>query len=111
MSCRSPFPEAIGDVDDTLERVYDRAGENRDQFAVAPVVLWLEKTTLELPADLKDAIKREAARQGLSEAEVIRRSIRCSVGADRPRPQGGLVSSGQPIARRVDQLLDGFGER
>ncbi|MHB1501029.1 MAG: ribbon-helix-helix domain-containing protein [Candidatus Dormibacteria bacterium] len=71
----------------------------------------MEKTTLYLPEDLKVAIKRAAAQQGVSEAEVIRESIRQVVGASRPRPQGGLFSSGQPIARQADELLAGFGER
>ena len=71
----------------------------------------VEKTTVYLPDDLKAAVKRAAIQQGVSEAEVIRQSIRHMVGDTRPRPRGGLFSSGQPIARRVDELLAGFGER
>jgi len=71
----------------------------------------VEKTTLYLPEDLKVAIRRTATQRGLSEAEVIRQSIRLAVGASRPRPHGGLFSSGQPIARQADELLAGFGER
>lgn len=71
----------------------------------------MEKTTLYLPDDLKTAIKRAAAQQGASEAEIIRQSIRQVVGGARPRPHGGLFSSGRPIARRTDELLAGFGER
>ena len=71
----------------------------------------MEKTTLYLPDDLKVAIKRVAAQQRVSEAEVIRQAIRRVVGNVRPRPNGGLFSSGQPIARRTDELLAGFGER
>ena len=71
----------------------------------------MEKTTLYLPDDLKAAVKRAAARKQISEAEVIRQSIRQVVGAVRPRPRGGLFSSGHPIARRTDELLSGFGER
>jgi hypothetical protein len=71
----------------------------------------VEKTTLYLPDDLKAAIKRAASQQGVSEAEVIRQSIRQTVGNVRPRPRGGLFSSDQPIARRTDELLAGFGER
>lgn len=71
----------------------------------------MDKTTLYLPDDLKMAVKRAAAQQGVSEAEVIRRSIRQSVGNVRPRPRGGLFASGEPIARRADELLAGFGER
>lgn len=71
----------------------------------------MEKTTLYLPDDLKAAVKHAAARQGVSEAEVIRQSIRHMVGDARPRPRGGLFSSGRPTARQADELLAGFGER
>ena len=71
----------------------------------------MEKTTLYLPEDLKAAIKRAASARGISEAEVIRESIRKSVGGVRPRPRGALYSSGKPIARQAEELLVGFGER
>ncbi len=71
----------------------------------------VEKTTLYLPEDLKVAVKRAAAERGVSEAEIIRESIRVSVGDVRPRPRGALYSSGQPIARHAEEMLAGFGER
>lgn len=71
----------------------------------------MEKTTVYLPEDLKAALKRTAAQRGMSEAEVIRESIRQTVTEVRPRPRGGLFSSGHPIARRAEELLTGFGER
>lgn len=71
----------------------------------------MEKTTVYLPDDLRDAVKRAARARGVSEAEVIREALRAAVGADRPRPRGGLFRSGDPIAERVDELLAGFGER
>lgn len=71
----------------------------------------MDKTTVYLPAELKSAIKRAARRRGISEAEVIRDSIRSSVGDERPRPRGGLFSSGAPIAREADKHLVDFGER
>jgi Ribbon-helix-helix protein, copG family len=71
----------------------------------------VEKTTLYLPEDLKAAVKRAATERGISEAEVIRESIRLSVGGVRPRPRGGLYSSRRPIARRAEEMLAGFGER
>lgn len=71
----------------------------------------MEKTTVYLPSDLKAAVKNAARQRGVSEADVIRESIRAKVGARKPRPRGGLYSSPEPIARRVDELLDGFGER
>ena len=64
-----------------------------------------------LPPELKTAIKRAAKRRGISEAEVIRESIRDAVGAERPRPRGGLFASGRPIAREADAHLRGFGTR
>jgi hypothetical protein len=71
----------------------------------------MEKTTLYLPGDLKSAVKRAAAERGVSEAEIIRESIRVSVGGVRPRARGALYSSGQPIARDAEEMLAGFGER
>ncbi|MBU9766053.1 ribbon-helix-helix protein, CopG family [Mycobacterium sp. TNTM28] len=71
----------------------------------------MEKTTAHLPGDLKAAVKRTAEARGISEAEVIRESIRAGVIAAKPRPLGGLYSGSEPIARRADDLLDGFGER
>jgi hypothetical protein len=71
----------------------------------------MDKTTVYLPAELKTAVKQTAQRRGMSEAEVIRESIRTAVGHVRPAPRGGLYSGSDPMARRVDELLDGFGER
>jgi hypothetical protein len=71
----------------------------------------MDKTTIYLPTELKSAIKRVARQRGVSEAEVIRDSIRDAVGDDRPRPRGGLFASGVPIAREADEHLPGFGER
>jgi hypothetical protein len=71
----------------------------------------MDKTTIYLPADLKAAVKRAARRRRVSEAEVIRSSIRSAMEAQRPSPRGGLFASGSPIARDTDRLLEGFGER
>lgn len=71
----------------------------------------MEKTTIYLPDDLKVAVKRAAAHNGVSEAEIIRDSVRQTVGTTQPGPRGGLFSSGHPIARHADELLSGFGER
>ena len=70
----------------------------------------VDKTTVYLPEDLKAAVKRAAKRRGVSEAEVIRDSIRMGVGGDKPRPRGALYSGREPIANRVDELMHGFGE-
>jgi metal-responsive CopG/Arc/MetJ family transcriptional regulator len=71
----------------------------------------MDKTTIYLPADLKSAIKRAARRRGVSEAEVVRDSIRTAIGGERPHPRGGLFASGAPIARQEEEHLTGFGER
>jgi metal-responsive CopG/Arc/MetJ family transcriptional regulator len=69
------------------------------------------KTTIYLPDDLKEAIVRVARQRGMSEAEVIRESLRETVGRRRPKPRGGLFAGGSPIAREADRHLAGFGER
>ncbi|MGB9226825.1 MAG: CopG family transcriptional regulator [Mycobacterium sp.] len=71
----------------------------------------MQKTTACLPHDLKAAVKRAAQERTVSEAEVIRESIR--VGRRRARPRASWWASPRPrtIARRVDDLLEGFGER
>jgi len=69
------------------------------------------KTTIYLPDDLKEAIVRVARQRGTSEAEVIRESLRSTVGRRRQKPRGGLFASGSPIARDADRHLAGFGER
>ncbi|MCV7157835.1 ribbon-helix-helix domain-containing protein [Mycolicibacterium brisbanense] len=71
----------------------------------------MEKTTVRLPDDLKAAVKRAARERGVSEAEVIRESIRVSVSTKKPRPRGGLFAGPEPLAGRANELLEGFGER
>ncbi|MFN2321782.1 MAG: CopG family transcriptional regulator [Trueperaceae bacterium] len=68
----------------------------------------MRKTSVYLPEELKDALAREAARRGGSEADVIRAALRDAVA--RPVPTAGLFET-EPFAERVDELLDGFGER
>lgn len=69
----------------------------------------MEKTTLYLPAELKAAIEREARARGIAEAQVIREAIADAV--VRPAPRAGLFESAEPMAARVDELLEGFGSR
>lgn len=76
----------------------------------------MNKTTVYLTDDLRDGVKRLTAARGVAEAEVIRDAIRQVVAKDRPKPKFGLISGGEPIAHRVDELLKGdadhkgFGE-
>jgi len=65
------------------------------------------KTTVYIPEDLKRALEVEAAASGLSEARIIREAIAARVGS--ARPAVGFLD-GEPIAERVDELLEGFGE-
>jgi predicted transcriptional regulator len=69
----------------------------------------MEKTTLYLPADLKAAVERQARVRGVAEAQIIREAIAAAV--IRPAPRAGLIESQEPIASRVDELLEGFGSR
>ena len=72
----------------------------------------MDKTTVYLPLELKTALRRVARQRGVSEAEVIRESIRQAVaGSTGPGPTGGLYAGRERIARDVDAQLRGFGER
>lgn len=71
----------------------------------------MEKTSVYLPTDLKLALRRAARRRRMSEAALIRESIRHAVLDDRQAPRGGLFESGAPIARQADEHLRGFGDR
>ena len=73
----------------------------------------MQKTTIYLPDDLKAALEYAAAETRCSEAELIREGIRIVIARHQPpEPQSGIFESGDPSSsERVDELLDGFGER
>ena len=73
----------------------------------------MEKTTVYLPDDLKRALRRVARSTGRSEADLIREGIGMVTGTHRiAEPRLPLFESGQPsLAERVEELLEGFGER
>lgn len=71
----------------------------------------MDKTTVYLPVELKTALRRVARERGVSEAEVIRDSIRRAVASERPGPRAGLFAGSEPVARDADAHLRGFGER
>jgi len=73
----------------------------------------MEKTTVYLPDDLKEALRRAARSTGRSEADLIREGIGLVTGTHRiAEPRLPLFESGQPdLAAHVDELLAGFGER
>ncbi|MEX2553099.1 MAG: ribbon-helix-helix protein, CopG family [Actinomycetota bacterium] len=58
--------------------------------------------------DLKAGLAREARKRGSSKAEVIRQAIADAIAA--PSPCTGFLDA-EPVAERVDELLQGFGSR
>lgn len=73
----------------------------------------MEKTTVYLPDNLKRALRRAARSSGRSEADLIREGIGMVTGTHRiAEPRLPLFESGQPdLAGRVDEHLEGFGDR
>jgi hypothetical protein len=73
----------------------------------------MHKTTLYLTDDLKRGLSRAAERRGCSEAALIREALRTVVDTtEAPRPRLPLFASGdRTLAERVDEALEGFGER
>jgi Arc/MetJ-type ribon-helix-helix transcriptional regulator len=73
----------------------------------------MRKTTVYLPDETKARLERMAVSTGRSEADLIREAlVALTSGAHRPRPRASLFSSGTGgLAERVDELLEGFGER
>jgi hypothetical protein len=71
----------------------------------------VEKTTVYLPDELRQALKRVAAASGRSEADLIREGIGLVTGrAERPRPRGGLFAGdGPPFSDDLEAALAGFG--
>ncbi len=72
----------------------------------------MHRTTVYLPEDLKKALSRAARRRGVSEAELIREGVGLAIAqGEPPRPRLPLFASGQPdLTRRLDELMEGFGE-
>lgn len=72
----------------------------------------MRKTTLYLPDELKRALGRVARARSCSEADVVREAIRLVTRQLLVQPKLPLFESGHAdLAERVDELLDGFGER
>jgi hypothetical protein len=70
------------------------------------------KTTVYVPEALRQRVKRVAAQEGRSEAEVIRAALEeYTASRARPRPRLPLFESGKPdLVARLDDYLRGFGE-
>lgn len=73
----------------------------------------MNKTTVYLTTDQKQALTRAARMEGRSEAELIREGIETIAARHRvAEPTIPLFESGLPdLADRSDELLEGFGER
>lgn len=73
----------------------------------------MQRTTVYLPEDLKLDLRRAARSMGRSEADLIREGVKKVVavyGSCRPRIP--LFRSADPtLSERVDEELEGFGER
>ena len=72
----------------------------------------MQKTTIYVPDDLKQALTRTARARGCSEAELIREALReLTSCAAPPRPRLPLFNSRKPrLAECADDALAGFGE-
>jgi len=72
----------------------------------------MEKTTIYLPPELKQAVKRLARERKCSEADVIRDALaKLATGAEPPTPRLPLFRArGKSIAHSIDTVLaGGFG--
>jgi hypothetical protein len=73
----------------------------------------MEKTTVYLTSEQKRALARTARLERRSEADLIREGIEAVTSRRRiAEPTLPLFASGMPdLADRVDEYLDGFGDR
>jgi hypothetical protein len=77
------------------------------------IIYGMKRTTIYLPHGLKRAIEREAARQGTTEAEVIRSAVRAHLDAEPERPLNLPLfpeGFGEDLATGVDLLLEKVGD-
>ena len=84
----------------------------RCAVTVYGIVYGMQKTTVYIPKEVKQALTQVAAARGVSEAELIREALRVlTAEAAPPKPRLLLFKSGKPrLAERVDDALKGFGE-
>ncbi len=73
----------------------------------------MNKTTVYLPDELKRELERTAKEQGRSEADIIREGIRLALEKSTPpMPTLWTFTANEPdYIDRIDELLEGFGER
>jgi hypothetical protein len=69
------------------------------------------RTRISLSEEEYDATKREAARLGISLAELLRRPLRSVIPVDESKPwmrYAGMVETGDPeSSRRIDEVVYG----
>ncbi|MCW2996040.1 MAG: CopG family transcriptional regulator [Conexibacter sp.] len=75
----------------------------------------LKKTSIYLDEELDQSLARKAAEEGITKAELIRRSLEGVVAKPkRPKPKGiGIIKGGPPdLGRNAEKYLyeTGFGE-
>ena len=78
------------------------------------IIYGVKRTTIYLTHEMKAGIEGEALRLGVTEAEVIRRSVGEHLETQEvPRPRLPLFEEplGFDLAGRVDELLESLGER
>lgn len=75
-------------------------------------VYGMHKTTVYLTDELRATLTRLSREHGRSEAELIREAIGALARSlEAPEPRLPLFrGSGSPVAERIDEELDGFGE-
>ena len=71
----------------------------------------MNKTTVYLPEDLKQAVTAMARLRGISEAELIRQAVAEAVAGAQVPQRGAVFASDVLLADEVDALLVGFGDR
>jgi hypothetical protein len=71
----------------------------------------VKKTSLYLDPQVDGALARRAAAEGITKAELIRRTLaEAAQPAERPKPSKGVFAGPGDVAANVDRHLDGFGE-
>jgi hypothetical protein len=74
----------------------------------------MSKTTLYLPIELQAALREEARRTGVSQADLVRQALQALLaGRDKPRPRSiGVASAGSLAARDSEAWIrETWGER
>lgn len=103
MTARLPFGDSrprvptVGGVARASRRAYD---------------VFMARVHFSLSDAEHNAAKREAARLGISLAELLRRSLRAMIPGEKPKPWmrfAGMVDSGDPqSSQKVDEVVYGI---